>query len=110
MRHPPVLLGLCPLTLDDFCFDLLPIRALQNQIVSVNGCLHGIANYQAVSGIAGMLMQSFTSAKVHYIADLHLINGVFNGSSFEEAFVRTHIQQLARLKLSMRTCAQTDRA
>jgi hypothetical protein len=72
----PALLNVRPLTPDDLCFDLLSVRALQDQIISVNGCLHGITNYQTVTRIAGMPTQSFTTTKVHHIPDLHLINGV----------------------------------
>jgi hypothetical protein len=83
---------------------------LENQIGSVNGCLHRIADYQTVSAIAGMLRHFFTSAKVHDIPDLHLIDSVFIGSAFFDAFVSTYIQQLAGLKLMMCARAQTDRA
>ena len=106
----PALLNISPLTLDDLCFDLLPVGALQDQTISVDGCLHGITNYQTVSGIAGMPTQSFTPAKVHHISDPHLINGVFEASAFDESFVRTHLQQLASLKLLMCTSATSNRA
>jgi len=72
---------------------------LDDQIASVDGSLHRIANDKAVSGIAGMLGQFFTPAKVHNIPYLYLINGVAMGGAFVDALVRTDIHQLAGLKL-----------
>ena len=97
-----------PLAFKDLGFDLFPVRALENQIVSVDGGLHRIANDQAVSGIARMLGKSFTPAKVDNVANLHLIDGVAVGRVFLDSVVRSDVHQLAGLKLMTRRCAQTN--